>query len=242
MLTNRLKGASLSQTSLPIEYVGSYVTGFAGSASDITITFGGNLTGGIDSSASAGDMVLVYFGIGTQGNVNLSVSGYTNITQVTRFFLFDFGCSLLGSYKFMGPTPDTTLTLVGGTRNANHGGTVVVQVWRNVNFANPFSAAATTAGTMGTVIANPPAITPTITGSYIVSGAVGGSNQGNQTYSSSDLTDFRSTTGNDNIDATIGVGYKQWTSGSFDPAAFTFSGSDAGTYSYVALTIALRPS
>lgn len=239
MLATKLLGVPQSNV-LPIQYVGGYTTGFTGSSSDITITFGGNLTGGLASSADADDLVIVYFGTGSGRAVdrNLVVSGYIEIADL--FSDDDSATNLAVAYKFMGPTPDTNFVLTGGTFSSNDAGVVAVQVWRNVN-NSPLDISPTTATGTNSILCNPPAITAISPGAYIVSGGAGGHNSGTQTFSSSDLTGFISSGGNSGNDITIGLGYKQWISGSIDPAQFTFSTSNATRNSWAAVTIALKP-
>jgi hypothetical protein len=238
MLAQKLMAASAR--SAPIEYVGGYVIGFLGTTSDITITFGGNLTGGIASSASANDLVLVYFGTGSASDRNLVVAGYTEVAEL--FAADESSTNLVVAYKFMGGTPDTNFILTGGTLSTADGGAVAVQVWRNVNVSTPLDVTPTTNTQINTVLCNPPPITPVTSGAYIVSGGAGAHTRGVRTYGSSDLSGFITVgSGNDTYDATVGVGYKQWVSGAFDPATFTFSEADSTTFSCAAVTLALRP-
>jgi hypothetical protein len=192
------------------------------------------------SSASENDFVLVWFGTGsTAGDRDLVVAGYTEITELYAFSTYD--TNLVVAYKFMGATPDTTVTLTGGTLSSSDAGAVVIQVFRNVDLAVPLDVAVQTALNLGSVLANPPSITPATAGAYIVAGGAGAHVSGTRTYSSSDLTAFLSAGGNDAYAVTIGAGYYEWTSGAFNPAQFTFSGTDSiGVYSSAAATLALR--
>jgi hypothetical protein len=238
MLAEKLRAAT--SVALPIEYVGGYAVGVGGSDSNITITFGGNLTGGLASSASAGDLVVVYFGTGSTADRNLLIRGYTEVVELYSNDSFD--TNLKVAYKFMGATPDTNFVLEDGTGSSSDAGAVAVQVWRNVDKAIPFDVLTTTATGTDSVLCNPPAITPITAGSYIVAGGAGAHNTGTQTFSSSNLTSFISVGQNDSNDVTIGLGYNEWTSGAFDPDAFTFSGSNSTSYSWAGVTLALRPT
>ena len=228
--------AKVPAAAAAIEYVGGYTQGFSGTTSNVTITFGGNLTGGIASSASEGDIVIVYFGTGSTSDQNLVVAGYTEIQELYSNDTFD--TNLVVAYKQMGATPDTTFVLTGGTLSTLDAGAVVVQVWRNVD---PDLILATTATGNNSVLCDPPAVTPTIAGSYIVAGGAGGHSRGTFTYSSSDLTAFRSVGANDSNDVTVGVGYHEWASGAFNPAAFTFGSTNSTDFSWAAVTLVLRP-
>ena len=236
MLSTLVKAAS----SANITYVGGYTTAFVGTTSSIVITFGGNLTGGLASSASAGDLVVVYFGVSASGAVPLVIAGYTEVASLSASDTYD--ANLLVEYKFMGVTPDTTFTLIGGTDSENNGGAVVVQVWRGVDTVLPFDVTRTTDTGNNSVLCAPPAITPVTQGSVIVSGGAGAHNTGTQTYSSSDLSGFLSSGANDSNDVTIGAGYFYWTAGVFNPAEFTFSAADSVSFSWAAVTLALQPA
>ena len=244
MLATFLKGAKGAPAG--IQYVGGYVQGFAGTAGNITITLT-SLTGGLASSPSTDDLVIVYFGAGSVADINLIVSGYTEIVELYSNDTFD--TNLVVAQKFMGATPDTSFTLTPASGNTSPTGTldnagaVAVQVWRGVDSVTPFDVTQTTDSEQATVLCDPPPITPITSGAIIVSGGAGAHIRGSLgTYSSSDLTAFLSAAGNDVNDATIGLGYHVWTSGSFDPAAFTFSGSDSTSFSWAAVTLALRPA
>jgi hypothetical protein len=237
MLADKLRAATAAAAG--IQYVGGYTEGFVGTTSDVTITFGGNLTGGVDSSASEGDFVLVWFATGSKQNRDLVVSGYTEITELysddTR------GVNLVVAYKVMGSTPDSTFVLTGGTVHTSDAGAVVVQVFRGVDTALPFDVTTATATGDNDGRASPPAITPATDGALIVAGGAGGHNGGSAVYSSSDLTAFRSVGQDDSYDVTVGAGYYKWTSGAFNPARFTDSGLNSTLASWAAATLALRP-
>jgi hypothetical protein len=240
MLATFLKGATASAPVSPIQYVGGHAEGFVGTTSNVTI-FIDDLLGGLASAPAAGDLVIVYFGTGSTVDRNLVVSGYTEVVEL--YSSDTHNTNLAVAYKFMGGTPDSSFVLTGGTLSADDGGAVAVQVWRGVDSTTPLDVTRTTATGSNSVLCNPPAITPTTSGAIIVSGGAGASNAAAiGLFSSSDLTDFISETGRDTKDVTIGLGYKVWTSGSFDPAAFTFSTSDSTNNSWAAVTLALRPA
>ena len=237
MLATRLMGASSGVSGL--QFVGGYAQGFAGTTSDVTITLA-SLTGGLASAAAAGDLVIVYYLVSGSVDRNLVVSGYTEVVELYVNNLYD--TNLAVAYKFMGGTPDASFVLTGGSFDTGAAGAAAVQVWRGVNTTTPLDVTQTTATGTASVLCNPPAITPTTNGAIIVSGGAGVHNSVSVgTFSSADLTNFISAEGKDGSDATIGLGYKVWTSGSFDPAAFTFSTADSGSASWAAVTLALRP-
>lgn len=236
MLADKLRAVSFTKG---VQYVGGYTLGFAGQTTDRTITFGGNLTGGLESSAREGDLVIVYFGTGSTVDNNLVVSGYTELVELFRgntSAVYD--TNLVIAYKFMGPTPDTSFVLTGGTLSIDDGGAVAVQVWRNVDPIMPFDVKLTTSLVGNTALVNPPAITPNTAGSIVVAGGAG-AHGGTGTFTSSDLSGFISSQGTDLNRVTVGLGYKVWESGSFDPAQFGGLTANANQ-SYAAATLALR--
>lgn len=223
-----------------IEYVGGYKVGFVGGTTDQTITFGGNLTGGTAASASENDIVVVYVNIAgsVPSPAARTITGYS----IIGFFNSEstFGTTLAVYAKLMGATPDSSFVVVGGTGSSSNGGALAVEVWRNVDpnslFFNPITSRLT-----NTAKANPAAITPTVKGSYILAGGGASHSQGTATFTSSDLTNFLTASVNETQDPTIGLGYYQWTSGSFDAAQFGFTGTDSTTFASAAITMSLAP-
>lgn len=238
MLFQKLLSKATLPTS-PIQYVGGYVQGFSGQTTDRIITLT-SLTGGLASAPAGGDIVIVYFGTGSVVDRNLVVSGYTEIAELYRGDTYD--TNLVAAYKFMGSNPDTSFTLTGGTLNIDDAGAIAVQVWRGVDETTPLDVTRTTDTGIDTVLCDPPAITPITSGAIIVAGGAGAHAGGTQTYSSPDLSGFISVGGNDVVDVTIGLGYTIWTSGTFDFAPFTFSGTDTVASTWASVTLALRPA
>ncbi len=226
---------------MAISYVGGKVLGFAGTTSVVNVSLT-DLTGGSDTAPSAGDFVVVYYGTGSSTTARAITvnSSYTNLTKIDASDTYD--ANLVVGYKRMGSTPDTSVE-VSGTLNALDAGGVVVHVFRGVDETTPLDVTSITATGTNSVLCNPGAITPSTAGAWIVAGGSGAHIAGTDTYSSSDLTSFRTVGSNDTYDVTVGAGLKtDWTSGPFDPAAFTWSDTSASTYSWAAYTLALRPS
>lgn len=235
MLAKMLAGAG-GQSQVGIQYVGGSTQTSTGTTSDITVSLT-SLTGGSGTAPIAGDFVVVYFGTGSTANRDLVIgSGFTELTELYANSTFD--ANLVVAYKVMGSTPDTSFTITGGTLATADAGAIAVQVWRNVAQITAFTTATITTS----VLCNPPAITPTIAGSVIVSGGAGAHDRGTQTFSSSDLTGFITAGGNSTNDVTIGIGYNVWTSGAFDPAAFTFSSTNNSGFASASVTLVLAPT
>lgn len=227
-----------------IQFVGSAISARAGSTSGtVTLSLTG-LTGGIAAAAASGDFILAAFGSSAASNVDLSITdGTSDYTSVANLYANDSrDTNLQVSYKFS--TGDTTTTF-GPTGGASQDGVIAVYVFRGVNATTPMDVTATTVETLNTLAADPPTITPSTSGAYIVAVGAAGHRGGSGTYSSSDLTDFIQHNTNAASDrCTLGIGQKtDWTSGAFDPAAFGITGfSDSTAYSYAAVTMALRPA
>lgn len=229
---------SYTPTRDTLVFVGGQNAGYSGTTSTSTINF--NLAGGVSTTPAANDLVILSTAVAANSNLNstLAVAGYTTIaeiyapdTQSTDFYV---------AYKLMGTTPDTSFTRPA-TGNTQHSGAYAVQVWRNVDQNTPFDVTSTVVQGLNTAIPNPPAITPTTTNTQIVVAAGAAHLRGAQSFTASYLNNFRTSGGDDNVDSTVGIGNVAWTSGSYDPAAWTFSGADSTAYSYAAVTMAIRP-
>lgn len=225
-------------------YVGGQTQSFGGTTNTGNITF--NLTGGIATTPAEGDLVIVAYavGTGTSRNPTLNITtGYTAVfNQIFQVDATTTSTKFGVWYKRMGATPDTQFTR-SGTGNGLDGGVIAVHVWRNVDATTPFDVTTTTSQSADTAIPNPPAITPVTTNAVILVAAGAGSATGNQrTFTAAYLSNFRTAGSDDDFDATVGIGSIAWTSGAYDPAAWTFSTTDSTNYSYVAATMALRPA
>lgn len=225
-----------------IDYIGARTQFIFGTTSTTNVSLTG-LTGGFASAPEDGDLVVVSYavGAGTAPFTGLSVgSSYTNLSVVSA--THTNSSSLVIGYKFMGSTPDTSVT-VSSTGSSNNAATVVVQVFRGVDTTTPLDVTSTTASATGSFLANPPSITPVSSGAWVVATGAGAGTGllSTTTYSSSDLTSFRTISSDDSFDSLIGAGYARWTSGAYDPAAFTSNLGDNANRSWTAYTIALRP-
>ncbi len=244
MLRRMAMGAAVSTD---LQYVGGYTVGLAPSTTDQTVSLT-SLTGGLASSPSAGDFVIVTLGSSTpSSDLAISASGYTQIAKL--YVVASDDTILYAGYKFMGSTPDSSITIPGGSTSTSASLAVAVQVWRNVDPVLPYDVATTTATGTATVKANPPSITPLATGTIIVVGGVGGWDPGTAAgpvFTSSDLSNFITIGGPKPSSraemAVVGMGSKAWTSGAFDAAQFGFTGTDnTSRYSWCAFAMALRP-
>lgn len=232
-----------------IEFVGGQTASKVGSAGGTsTIALNSGLTGGIASAVSDDDLVIAAFSTGSSADRTLSITtGYTLIAselyQVSTERTFD--TNLRVAYKFVSGDTATTFGATGSTADA---GAMAVYVFRGVDLTTPLDVAAVTAvgehtEVSGPLLPNPPSITPVTPGAFIVCIGACGHDDGVDTLSSSDLTGFLSVGSDDSNDTSLGIGHiDNWSSGAFDAAAFTFSGTAGNVDTFCAMSIALRPA
>ncbi len=220
-----------------LSYVGGKTISVPQTAGFQTLDITG-LTGGTDSAPATDDIVLVAYSVSyPSSDTDVQVTGFTEIADlyVNENLDANFGAF----YKIMGGTPDTTIS-VSPTGGSGEGGAVAIHVWRGVDTTTPLDVAAVTATGSNSHLPNPPSITPTTSGAVII--AMGGSGLSTAIYQSSDLSNFISTFSGTTRFGKVGMGSKDWTGGAFDPAAWTYSGSDSTNQGWCAVTIALRPA
>lgn len=240
-LAMKLLAASGSGITRPT-YVGSYISGAAGSVGTHTLTLT-SLTGGIGSAPIEGDLVVVFVAYTTAStNLNVTCTGYTEIADL--YLADDADVNLGVFYKLMTATPDTSATVGGVTSTAAQAITFGCIVFRGVDQVTPLDVTSTVATVASSTRPNPPSITPVTPGAIIV--AVGanatGLSEANSELSASELSGFveyysSDTEGGSNL----GFGYCNWPGGAFNPAAFSTPATDIGD-SAAAVTIAIRPT
>jgi hypothetical protein len=219
-----------------------------GTGASYTVSLNGTLTGGIASSPSQGDIVIVTTAFGNANNntaptVSGNVSGTysqihapfrSNDTWDTNYGAF---------YEIQGASVDTTLTITRISSTA-YGGATAVQVWRGVSATTPFDVTATTdSGTNASTI-SPPAITPVTSGAIVLAGGGGAQTPTGSAFNlPSNMTGGVSSF-SDGTTSDMGVilaYYNAWTSGSFTPNAVT-GGTTSTSSSWCASTFVLRPA
>ena len=220
-------------------YVGGRTQSGSGTTLNFTISLT-SLTGGTNSSPQEGDMVIVAIELSGTTNKSYRISGFTQIVDLYNNRTFD--SNLQVGYKFMGSTPDSSVTITGGTGSTADAYAAVVHVWRLIDSTTPLDVSVTTASGSG-FIPNPPAITPVSSNSVIVVCAGASHDEGTRTFGASYLSNFRTTGAAGAIDATIGIGSIFWTGGTYDPPSWTFSSNENNTlFSTNSVTMALRPA
>jgi hypothetical protein len=228
--------------SLKLTYVGGYTLGYTGTTSDITVPLN-ELTGGVDTQPREGDVVIVGFATGdasTFDNRNLVIAGFTEINELWSNDTYD--ANLVLAYKVMTSTPDTSVTITGGTLSTSAAGAVAVHVWRNVNISTQLDVSAVTNTGIDTAKPSFNSITPVTDGAVVICCGSSGHTAGTCTFTSGDLSNFITSGYNDTYDVSIGMGsIFLSTAGPYTAAQFGFSGSDGTSFAWASIVIALRP-
>ena len=221
-----------------IVYVGGATAGFDGSTTPNNTLSLTSLSGGSGSAPAAGDLIVVMYAAATQGDINLTATGYTEIVEL---FSDDSRDANFAAYYKVAGSGETSVSL-SPSGNTSYAAAAAVKVFRGVDTTTPLDVTTTTATGQNNLFADPPAITPVTEGAMIVSGGAAAVAGLAAPYSSSDLDSFISVAHDDAVDVVIGMGQKAWTSGAFDPAVFTGGGADSISNSWAAITLALRPA
>lgn len=237
---------------MAISFVGSMAPVGANNGGNVTLTFTGASglldASGAQASLQQGDVVVcVYASSGVaDAAMSTSSSGWTEVHEgYANGTSNDTNLALY--YKVMGASPDTSFVAVGPTGN-NNGTIATAFAFRGVDAAVldvAFVAGSHFATGTGSTRPDAPAITPVTAGAWIVVAGAGAAAAG-ATYASSDLSSttnhFRTGNHAETIDIAIGVGIKtDWTSGAFNPAAWTGGAANAGD-SWAAIIVALKPA
>lgn len=224
---------------MSLSYVGGKAAAISVNGATISLT---DLTGGISSSPSEGDIVIVCYGVGSGVDKDLSISssGYTEIVELYSNDARDSNLSV--NWKIMGSTPDTSFSTAAIASGSTSSGTIAIHVWRGVDQITPFDVTHTTSTSINGGLANPPSINPTTTGAVVVSVGHGATPTTGAVYTSSDLSNFLSVKSDNSTASQIGIGNILWSgSGAVDPAVFG-GGTNTTDDSWCAVSIALRPS
>ncbi len=234
---------------MAISYVGGVQGGRAGATGTTTQSLSGTLTGGSDASPQTGDLVVVLCAAGadTTAPASQTISGNTSGAYSNEAMQSQLGTTYDAyaqlNWQFMGGTPDTTLTIPssGSIRNAQRW---VVHVFRGVDSSTPWDVASAVATGTGSGRPNPPSITPSTAGAWILwLGASAAATGAAYTAPTDFATDWLGGTTADTADVMMGAGYYTgWASGAYDPAAITAGGTTGANDSWVAKTAVLKPA
>jgi len=227
-----------------IEFVGGLSSSRNGNSNATTSQSLTSLSGGIASAPAEGDLVIVACAVGSQDrNSDQAISGYSTLgTQLNRSD-DTYDASMQVSYKVMGSSPDTSIT-IPAQGNAADGQAWAVMVFRGVDPDTPFDVASVSATGNNTARFDAPAITPSTAGAWIVIAGGGASSNGTTLYTAPTgfTDDWLAANGADTNDGSVGMGYYTgWTSGSYNPDVVG-GGSTNTANSWVAWTMALRPA
>lgn len=213
---------------MAISYVDS-ATNSAGDGADLTITLPTSLED---------DIVIIALSVGYTADVAIGIttSGYTKLTELYADDTIDINLAV--AWKRMGATPDTSVVCTndGGVATALAG---IAYVIRGVDTTTAFDVTTTTDTGIDSGIPDPPSITPTTAGSFIV--IVGASTVNDVTITvPTGYTNHVAVSGDDQYDSRLAMASKAWTSGAEDPPPWTNWGTSTA-HSWAAVTMALRP-
>lgn len=229
------------------QFVGQKVVQYTGNGGAQTISLT-DLTGGSASAPIEGDLVVVAIGHSNIGNrlttIGVNTAGYVVAGSAYANAVRD--ANLEVSYKVMTSTPDTSVEVVV-SNTSTYPSVVAVQVWRGVDAATPMDVTATTSSAINTADPDPAAITPTTTGAVILVIGSGTTGTGAATEELGLIAGYLSNqssgvavNGTTFHGSALLMGSVEWTSGEYDPAAFTSDATDTGN-SVASVTMALRP-
>lgn len=201
-----------------------------------------NGAGGASYAPVAGDVVIVAYAIGSANSdvdVTIVTADYVELADV--YSGSTTNTANLGVYRKVLTSGDLSVTL-GPTTNVQWAGAAYVEVYSGADGTTPEDVTTTTANGTGTGRPNPPSITPTTSGAIVsVFGAAAAATGAAFTQSGSELSDFISANRTDTIDAMVGGGQFAWTSGAFDPVAWT-GGTTGASDGWCAVCVAIRPA
>jgi len=220
-----------------IKFVGGKSVGFAGTTSNMVISIT-DLTGGIDTQPSQGDIVIVFNSSGgaDESVIANTVIGYTLAWDLASTDTYRVKAKM--QYAIMGSTPDTSITIAGGTSSIINAGACSIAVFRGIDQVSPFDNSITDGG-INSGRPNPPAITPVTQGSYIVCMGAAANQYTLLTNSEYDL-DFLAK-GDDLYDCATAMGIKKWLGGTFDPTYWE-SSIDSNEFAWVSVSATLKPA
>lgn len=224
---------------MAISFVGWKQAGYDGAAgsTDVSLT---NLTGGLASSPSDGDVVFVARGVTRTVDQAFNIRDASDVdyTTITDLYITDINSiNLHVGYKRMGATPDT-IVRIDNSGHSSYPSIVAIVVLRGCNTATLLDVAARAAAGQDTGQPDPASIFPSTSGAEIVAF---GASTASAVFTSSDYDSFTSTAKTESLgNVTIGTGLKTWTSGAFDANQWG-GGSTNTTHSWATATFAVRP-
>lgn len=195
-------------------------------------------------SGANDDYILVQVVAASNADRVLSVSGYTEIHYATHNDTYRV-MHYIGYLKVTSGFPTSVVTSIGtpASQGAVHATAIVL---RGCDLTTFLDVAVVNSGGTNSGIPAPAAITPVTSGALIFNFGSNASDQGGATsftQSGSDYDSFVSSSKNGPVyDTCYGIGTKAWTSGTFTPGAWTWSGTDGIEYSRNVASVAVRPA
>jgi len=231
---------------MAIEFIGS---GFGnGGASDTTYNFSSLLNAlGAVPTLQPGDLVVVCSGRRHTASLpQTAPTGYSTLITHTYSNGTTQDTNLIGFYKVMGSTPDSSFILPASGVAAG-GSAFTVHVFRGVDVAAGLDGPGkVTATNVGATATDAPSITPVTPGAgiFVVGAACAAAASLTILTKPANLSSIPNSyvaALPSSGQATIGAGFFPWVSGAFDPAAFG-GGCAAAAGSWAAVSIAMKPA
>lgn len=234
---------------MSIQFVGRTTARSLAAVTTYNVSLTG-LTDGIASAPREKDIVVVTYcwSSATNDTVNLPSGNNSSTYQslIADTYSND-GRDTNGraAYQIMGSTPDTSVD-VPSLSSTTNGSCCAILVFRSVDPITPIDVTVQSASGIDSNLANPPSITPSSPGAWIITGYMGtGDATPVQWTAPTDVTGWytinsQATAGS--FSSKVAMGYKSdWTSGAFDPAAPT-GGESGAADSFIAYSAVLRPN
>lgn len=229
-----------------ISFVGVGTVAAAGDPTTGTVF---NFSSLVDSSGSmptvqVNDFAIIsWYSHGNGADMTISTpSGWSKLTDLYSNDGIDTNHAVF--YKKL-TGGDTSVTMPA-SGNANDAMAAVIMIFRGVDTVTPFDVSETTATGQDTSRPDPPSITPSTTGAWIVIACGSGAADSNVYTNPGDLSSttnhFKAVHSNDTNQGLAGIGIKtDWTSGAFNPSAWTGSTVNA-VLSWAAVSMVLKPA
>ena len=232
-------GAGVLKAQAGLTFVGK--NSATGNSASFTVALDA-LTGGISTSAAAGDLVIVSDGWTgtTDGNPGVGTAGYTEEADLYSDDGFDANFSV--NWKTMGGTPDTSVSC-NGSGSTTLGAICMVQVWRNAASTTPIDVPVVTLTKINGAKPDCDPITPVTSGAHVICAVLA-------TDDDNTLPTVNAPTGYVNlVSAQVdpgsavsgGMSSFAWTSGAEDPGALG-NWDTTNTNSSANVTLAIRPA
>jgi hypothetical protein len=181
-----MQSASGNAGGVAIEYMGSKTASYYGNtASTVSLSLSGALSGGSYGTIQEGDLVLVTFAgaVSSAYTISFNTSGYTELFNIYGDS-WDNDSLLFGGYKIMGATPDTSVVInKSASYQQYHQTSINAHVYRYVDTTTPIDAAVGTASTTTSTL--PPfssaGVTTVTKNAYVI--AIGANGYNNATVS-----------------------------------------------------------